>query len=99
MITAEYNEKKLRVQGHALYAPYGKDIVCAGISAVVQGGAVALTDNEASFKFEKADCITITLAPEPSYHDYIVLRTIITQIKAVAMSYGEFVKVEEKHEF
>ena len=34
--TAEGNTHTLTVLGHAGYAEYGKDIVCAGVSALVQ---------------------------------------------------------------
>ena len=34
--------KTLTVSGHANYDKYGKDIVCAGVSAVVTGGINAL---------------------------------------------------------
>ena len=30
------------VDGHADYAPHGQDIVCAGISAIIQSSAVGL---------------------------------------------------------
>lgn len=40
MITAKYtiekNKHTLVVVGHSRYAEYGKDIVCAGVSALVQ---------------------------------------------------------------
>lgn len=40
MITAKYtierNKHTLFVAGHSRYAPYGNDIVCAGVSALVQ---------------------------------------------------------------
>lgn len=34
--TAEGNTHTLSVHGHARYGEYGKDIVCAGVSALVQ---------------------------------------------------------------
>ena len=34
--------KSLTVSGHANYDEYGKDIVCAGVSAIVTGGINAL---------------------------------------------------------
>ena len=34
--TAEGNVHTLAVNGHARYAEYGKDIVCAGVSSLVQ---------------------------------------------------------------
>lgn len=34
--TIERNKHTLVVAGHSRYAPYGNDIVCAGVSALVQ---------------------------------------------------------------
>lgn len=40
MVKAVYtingNKHSLRIQGHANYAEYGKDIVCAGVSSLIQ---------------------------------------------------------------
>ena len=36
------NYQKISILGHAMYDDYGKDIVCAGVSAVVTGGINAL---------------------------------------------------------
>lgn len=37
MVKVEYeNGKRLIVYGHAQYAPFGEDIVCAGVSALYQ---------------------------------------------------------------
>lgn len=52
--TAEENTHTLTVVGHANYAEYGKDIVCAGISALVQALIGWIEEN-----YWKAECITI----------------------------------------
>lgn len=55
MINAKYTVEggihTLTVLGHANYAEYGKDIVCAGVSALVQAliGYVANNDCESDF--------------------------------------------------
>ena len=36
MIAITYNESSVSIKGHAGYAPIGQDIVCAGISTLVQ---------------------------------------------------------------
>ena len=50
MITGTYCEKKgravLEIRGHADYGEYGKDIVCAAVSALVASLAISLERRE-----------------------------------------------------
>lgn len=50
----EENTHTLTVLGHANYAEYGKDIVCAGISSIVQALIGWIEEN-----YFKADCISV----------------------------------------
>lgn len=58
MITAKYtveeNTHTLVVLGHANYDEYGKDIVCAGVSALVQALIGWLENNS-----WKVDCVSV----------------------------------------
>lgn len=53
--TKEENTHTLVVLGHANYAEYGKDIVCAGISSLVQALIGWLEEN-----YYKASCISVS---------------------------------------
>lgn len=37
MIVVSHNDGEIKIEGHAGYAPEGQDIICAGVSALVQG--------------------------------------------------------------
>lgn len=52
--TADENTHTLTVLGHANYGEYGKDIVCAGVSALVQALVGWIEEN-----CYKASCISI----------------------------------------
>ena len=58
MVRARYtiddNAHTLEVAGHANYAEYGKDIVCAGVSSLVQALIGWLEEN-----YDKADGIRV----------------------------------------
>lgn len=58
MVSAKYTVDErthtLVVIGHANYAEYGKDIVCAGISAIVQALIGWIEEN-----YYKAECISV----------------------------------------
>ena len=97
MIEVKYNDRKLVVEGHANYGEQGKDIVCAGVSAITQGGATALQDHGSNYRVGDA-YLEINLAKEPSNHDRIVLDTIISQIGLIARTYPKNVKVRQINE-
>ena len=52
--TVDENTHTLTVTGHANYAEYGKDIVCAGISSIVQALIGWIEEN-----YYKANCISV----------------------------------------
>lgn len=86
---------KLKITGHAGYAEYGKDIVCAGVSSIV-GGIIALKRPE-SFKIEcENGNVEIEKIESISKHDSIVISTMITQLKTIAENYGGYVKITRK---
>lgn len=53
--TAEGNTHTLTVKGHANYAEYGKDIVCAGASSLVQALMGWLEYNESKLEEVSVD--------------------------------------------
>ena len=86
----------LSVKGHAKYASKGEDIVCAAISAISIGGINAL-QNPKSFKLtvKEAD-VEIEQIDVAKSDDYIVLETLLTQLKTVMEAYPSRIKVIEK---
>lgn len=53
--TIEDNTHTLVVLGHANYAEYGKDIVCAGVSSLVQALIGYLENNDCKTEFVSID--------------------------------------------
>lgn len=101
MITILLKEKdghfvSLEAKGHANSAPYGADLVCAAVSAVILGGFNALT-NAKAYEAKASEGYASLQAKEiPSEHDEIVLSTIITQLASLAESHPESVRLERK---
>lgn len=85
----------LSIKGHAGYAEYGKDIVCAGVSGTL--GGLNNLQNPESFEitidngFAEIRVKDNTIITE---HDKIVLETIITQLETIAESYPEYATVK-----
>ena len=90
----EKNFKSLEVKGHANSAPYGQDLVCAAVSAILTGCTNAIQDekafhldvSEGHYKLEAID----SLSP----HDEAVVETIITGLKTIADEYDKFVSIQ-----
>lgn len=90
----------LEAKGHANSAPYGKDLICAAISAIILGGFNALKDGEKNYEVQVNEGLA-TLSRklgENSEHDETVLETIVTQIESVASSYPKNVRLERINE-
>lgn len=64
MITVQTGDGYIIVEGHAGFAPPGKDIVCAGVTALVQTLALALG------RSEPAEDISIDLTPGRAVFEY-----------------------------
>ena len=90
----EYKFKSLEVKGHANSGPYGQDLVCAAVSAILTGGANNL-ENKKSFDIKLLEGEALIKAVDTvSSHDEIVLETIITSLKTVEESYGKFIQIK-----
>jgi uncharacterized protein YsxB (DUF464 family) len=100
-VTIEKNNTKivsLEVSGHSNYDEKGKDIVCAGVSAVVVGGINCLINEdknaityECKEGYSKVDVKNID-------NDNInkILDVITTQLYTIEESYPKFIKIIEK---
>jgi uncharacterized protein YsxB (DUF464 family) len=90
----------LEAKGHADSAPYGKDLICAAISAIILGGFNALKDGDKNYEVQvNAGLATLSRKlGKNSEHDETVLETIVTQIASVASSYPKNVKLERINE-
>ena len=83
----------IEVKGHSGKDVYGKDLVCAAVSAILTGGMNALQDKEYNFKLEEGNAY-IKALDIPSDYDAVVLRTIEKQFKTIEESEKDFVRVE-----
>lgn len=83
----------IEVKGHSNKDTYGKDLVCAAVSAVVTGGMNALNSKEFSFKLEEGYAL-IKSKNIPSDSDNVVLKTMETQLRTIEEAEKQFVKIE-----
>ncbi|WP_041138635.1 ribosomal-processing cysteine protease Prp [Beduini massiliensis] len=89
---------RLTITGHALFENRGKDIVCAGVSAVAIGGINAIhefglidycdyTVEEGRVDMLIKDCLHMELQ--------VILETLHIQLKTIEESYFEYISIQE----
>ena len=84
----------LEVTGHANSAPYGKDLICAAVSAVLTGGFNNLTNyKNYELKLDEGHALFKSSAPFDA-HDEAVIETIICGLNTIRESNPEFVEVK-----
>ena len=85
--------KSLTVSGHANYDKYGKDIVCAGVSAVVTGGINALESEIDNIKVINEDNKLGVEIINSNDKIQIILNTILEQLQTIENSYKKYIKI------
>lgn len=101
MIKAIYEVKNnryisLKVSGHAGSAEYGKDLICASVSSIMFGLMNALDATKENVDIEQYDnLISITNHSDSVKVNYY-MELVMTQLKTIEESYGDFIRVERK---
>jgi len=99
-VVIEKNNSKIvsfEVSGHSNYDEKGKDIVCAGVSAIVVGGINALVnENKKAIEYECKEGYAKVLVKNIDSNIEMILDVISTQLYTVEESYPKFIKIIEK---
>ena len=89
-VTIVYTKKSLSevtIKGHANSGEFGKDLVCAAVSAIAIGSLNALDGEGENFDIEIDEGYVHIVAKGPiSEHDTTVLETMIIQLKTIELS-------------
>ena len=86
--------KSLSMKGHADSDEFGRDLVCAGASAVVIGGLNNIRDiKQFKIKLLEGD-VRVEAIGEISEHDEVVLETIISGLRTLEEDNKAFIKIE-----
>ena len=84
----------LEVKGHAGSGPYGHDLVCAAVSAVITGGLNNLEAPQNYYIELKEGYSLLKANKEVSAHDSVVIETIICGLKTIAEDNGDFITIK-----
>ncbi|WP_390404768.1 ribosomal-processing cysteine protease Prp [Lacticaseibacillus jixiensis] len=97
------NLQQFSMTGHADSGEYGKDIVCAAVSAVAIGavnGIEALAGFEPTVEADEVNgghlIVTIEqdLTGEQMHISQILLENLLLTMQSIAESYGDYVQIE-----
>lgn len=96
MITVTYINNCIQLRGHANYAEIGKDIVCAGISTLLQTliqSVEELTDDEIKYSMSpgKADIELRNLSEQSK----TLLNSFFIGVEMIEHEYPENVKLDQ----
>jgi uncharacterized protein YsxB (DUF464 family) len=96
MIEIKFNLSNNRIEfssvGHADFADYGKDVVCAAVSSIIIGALNALKSEELDIKIKKGD---VKVSGNLNSHDEIVFETMLVQLKTIEDQYPNNLKINE----
>ena len=86
--------KSVTTQGHANYDEYGKDIVCAGVSAVMVGGLNAIIElTKVTPKYSMKDgYLSMEVAADELTQQ--IVKVMLIQLKSIQESYPKNVHIK-----
>ncbi len=85
----------VNVSGHANFAPRGEDIVCAGVSALVQTAVLGLErhlERELDF-WQKKNELRLELIEQPDELTQAILETMLLGLGEIAKLYPKSVRI------
>ena len=97
MIKVIYNDNTVRVSGHANYAEYGKDIVCASVSSIITTIVNCIMNLDKSSITYQDDGKTIIIT-KINNNEVVntIFATMIDILKDLENQYKENIKVESE---
>lgn len=96
MIKVIYNTNSLKVRGHANFADYGKDIVCASVSSLVTctvNNIYSLNNNAIEYS-DDGNIINIKINDDSN--SLILLNNLVEMLKELEIKYPKNIKIESE---
>lgn len=95
MITVTQSENRITLKGHAGYAEYGRDIVCAAVSALtysLQESINKLTDDTVGFSYAQDE--TVISFGDISGKGRLLIDSFIAGIELISDNYPDNVRID-----
>ena len=99
MIKIKVTKDMISITGHANYADYGKDIVCAAVSATIMTSieGISLIDNEVIDINQEKDKLDIIIHKHVDTTDKLI-ENMLNCLKELANQYPKNIKIIDKEE-
>ena len=97
-LTRDSNKiKRVTIKGHALYADFGKDIVCAAVSStVITSVNAALLIDENSLSYEEDNGLDINILKDDEVTTKII-NNMISNLLELEKAYPKNIQIEEEN--
>ena len=94
MIIIEYTKTSISLSGHSNFSTKGKDIVCAGVSAIFFGSLMSwFNKNDIKIhKSKKNNQIDLILINKNNFN-LSKISLMVKQLKQLAKNYKKFIKI------
>ena len=96
MIKIKYTKDSLELTGHAGYANYGKDIVCASVSTLVVCSINNMKSIDEDSVDYKDDGNKITIKVFNNDYSKIIFENLIQMLEELAKDYPKNIKIESE---
>lgn len=99
MIKVKVEKDKITITGHANYADYGSDIVCAAVSATVMTSieGISIIDNEVIDIKQEKDKLDIIIHKHVDITDKLI-ENMLNCLNEIANQYPKNVKIINREE-
>lgn len=85
------------VEGHAEFAPHGQDIVCAGVSAIVQTAILGIEYYTYADVEKKEGYVKVHILHDDHTSDVIV-KTMLLGLEELEYKYHDYIKIKKTGE-
>lgn len=85
------------VEGHAEFAPHGQDIVCAGVSAIVQTAILGIEHYTYAVVKKKEGYVKVHITHDDHTSDAIV-KTMLLGLEELEYKYPNHIKIKKTGE-
>lgn len=95
MIKVIYNDEKIKISGHALYASHGHDIVCASVSSIIYTtiNGILSFDKDALQVIDDKD-LTITILKQNN-NVRTLINNMLDLLKDLEKQYPKNIKISK----
>lgn len=97
-VTHGKDKTTIKINGHAGYSEYGKDIVCAGVSTLFLTLAEWLMEKDKALEYRGDSGNAIIVAKTDKGKILEPVETILTGYRMLAEEYKDYVVIEERED-